>query len=165
MIAKRGDIDAGLRALRGGFELAGEAIFLPRFLLLLGEFAAFLGKTGESGLALETIEEALARCKARDERWYLAELLRIKGELMLLQNAVDAPAVAEEYFLEALDCAHRQYALSWELRTATSLAQLWRDRYRAAEARELLHPVYNRFTEGFDTADLKSARVLLDTLR
>ena len=165
VIAKRDDIDAGLRALRDGLELAGEARFLPRFLLLLGEFAASLGKTGEIGLGLETIEEALARCKARDERWYLAELLRIKGELILLQNAVDAPAVAEEYFLEALDSARRQDALSWELRTATSLARLWRDRHRAAEACELLQPVYNRFTEGFDTTDLKSARVLLDTLR
>jgi predicted ATPase len=84
--------------------------------------------------------------------------------LILLQNAVDA-AVAEEYFLEAIDCAHRQDALSWEVRTATSLARPWRDRHRAAEACELLHPVYNRFTEGFDTADLKSARVLLGTSR
>ena len=73
--------------------------------------------------------------------------------------------MAEEYFLEALDSARRQDALSWELRTATSLARLWRDRHRAAEACELLQPVYNRFTEGFDTTDLKSARVLLDTLR
>ena len=98
-------------------------------------------------------------------RWYLAVLLRIKGELILLQNAVNAPAVAEEYFLEALDCAHRQDALSWELRTATSLARLWRNRRRTADARELLLPVYHRFTEGFDTADLKSAKALLDILR
>jgi predicted ATPase/DNA-binding winged helix-turn-helix (wHTH) protein len=165
VIAKRGDTGAGLQALRGGLELAGEAKFLPRFLLLLGEFAASLGETGEIGRALETIEEALTRCKARDEGWYVAELLRIKGELILLQNAVNARAAAEEYFLDALDCARRQDALSWELRTARSLARLWRDRHRTAEARELLHPVCNRFTEGFATADLKSARVLLDTLR
>ena len=84
MIAKRGDIDAGLRALRGGLEQAGEARFLPRFLLLLGELAACLGKAGEIALGLETVDEALSRCKARDERWYLPELLRIKGELILL---------------------------------------------------------------------------------
>jgi hypothetical protein len=89
--ARRGDVDTGLRALRGGLELARGAKFLPRFLLLIGEFTAFLGKTGENGLALVTIEEVLARCKARDERWYLAELLRIKGELILLQDAVSAP--------------------------------------------------------------------------
>jgi hypothetical protein len=106
--ARRGDVDTGLRALRGGLELAGGAKFLPRFLLLIGEFTAFLGKTGENGLALVTIDEVLARCKARDERWYLAELLRIKGELILLQDAVNAPAVAEEYFREALECARRQ---------------------------------------------------------
>jgi predicted ATPase/DNA-binding winged helix-turn-helix (wHTH) protein len=163
--AKRGDIDTGLRVLRGGLELAGEAMFLPRFLLLLAEFAAALGKIGEIGPALQTIDETLARCEARDERWYLAELLRIKGELILLQNAPDAASVAGKYFLEALDCARRQDALSWELRTATSLARLWRDRHRAAEASELLRAVYNRFAEGLDTADLKSARILLDTLR
>ena len=87
VIAKRGDLGAGLRALRGALEQAGEARFLPRFLLLLGELAACLGKAGEVGLGLETVDETLARCEARDERWYLAELLRIKGELVILEGA------------------------------------------------------------------------------
>ena len=120
VIAKRGDIDAGLRALRGGLEQAGEARFLPRFLLLLGELAACLGNAGEIAMGLETVDEALSRCKARDERWYLPELLRIKGELILSENAADAPAVAEGHFRDALDWAHNQGALSWELRAATS---------------------------------------------
>jgi predicted ATPase/DNA-binding winged helix-turn-helix (wHTH) protein len=164
VIAKRGDLGAGLRALRGGLEEAGEARFLPRFLLLLGELAACLGKAGEVGLGLETIDETLARCEARDERWYVAELLRIKGELVIMEGAADAATSAEGLFLRALDWAGRQQALAWELRAAMSLARLWRDRHRATEARELLGPVYGRFTEGFATADLRQAKNLWETL-
>ncbi len=107
VIAKRGDLGAGLRALRGGLEEAGEARFLPRFLLLLGELAACLGKAGEIGLGLETVDEALARCEARDERWYVAELLRIKGELVILEDAADAATSAEGLFLRALAGSRR----------------------------------------------------------
>jgi hypothetical protein len=161
--AKRGDIDAGLQALRAGLEQAGEARFLPRFLLLLGEMAACLGKAGEVGLGLQTVEETLARCEARDELWYAAELLRIKGELVIMKGA-SAAAAAEGHFLSALDWAGRQQALSWELRTATSLARLWRDQHRVADAREKLRSVYDRFTEGFATADLQAAKNLLEQL-
>ena len=69
-----------MQALRGGLEQAGDARFLPRFLLLLGELAVCLGKAGEVVRGLATVEETLARCEARDERWYAAELLRIKGD-------------------------------------------------------------------------------------
>jgi len=162
--AKRGDIAGGLSALRGGLEQAGEARFLPRFLLLLGELAACLGTAGEVAFGLETVDAALARCEARDERWYFAELLRIRGELILLGNASDAAAAAEEHFRRALDWAQRQDALSWELRAAMSLAMLWRDRHRTAEARELLGPVYGRFTESFATTDLQQAKILLEQL-
>jgi predicted ATPase len=132
---------------------------------LLGELAACLGKAGEIALGLETIDAAIARCEARDEGWYIAELLRIRGELVLLQGAADAALAAERHFRRALDCAHRQDALSWELRAATSLAQLWHDRGRTAEARDLLGSVYGRFTEGFDTADLNTAKALLEALQ
>ena len=136
---------------------------MPRFLLLLGELAACLGKAGEVGLGLETIDETLARCEARVERWYLAELWRIKGELTFAQDDRNA-AKAEEHFLRSLDWARRQDALSWELRAATGLARLWKDQHRAAKARELLQAVYDRFTEGFATADLQEARSLLQRL-
>jgi predicted ATPase/DNA-binding winged helix-turn-helix (wHTH) protein len=112
VIARRGDITGGLQALRGGLEQAGEARFLPRFLLLLGELAACLGVAGEIALGLETVEETFARCEARDERWYVAELLRIKGELTILEGAPDAAGAAEGHFVEALDCARAQGALS-----------------------------------------------------
>jgi len=164
VIAKRDDLGAGLRALRGGLEQAGDARFLPRFLLLLGELAACLGQAGEAASGLAIVKDTLARCEARDEGWYIAELLRIRGELILLEGAADSAAVAEQYFRRALDLARRQDALFWELRTAASLARLWLDRHRAAEARALLGPVYSRLTEGFGTADLRAAKGLLQQL-
>jgi predicted ATPase len=91
-------------------------------------------------------------------------LLRVKGELVLLQGAAGARAAAEDHFRQALDWA-RQGALSWELRAATSLARLWRDQGRPAEGMALLQPVYDRFTEGFGTTDLKAAKALIDALR
>jgi predicted ATPase/class 3 adenylate cyclase/DNA-binding winged helix-turn-helix (wHTH) protein len=161
VVARRGDLSAGLQALRGGLEQAGEARFLPRFLLLLGELASCLGEAGEVALGLETVDQALARCEGRDERWYLAELLRVRGVLTMLQGGPDAATSAERHFLRALDCARSQAALSWELRAASDLARLWRDQHRPVEAHELLGSVYGRFTEGFGTADLRRAKSLL----
>src|SRR5205814_1052240 len=89
----------------------------------------------------------------------------IKGELVLLQDAAPQAAAAKDYFQRAIDWAHRQGALLWELRAVTSLARLRRDQGRSAEALALLQPVYDRFTEGFETADLKAARALLDSLQ
>ena len=164
VIAKRDDLGAGLQALRGGLEQAGDARYLPRFLLLLGELAACLGQAGEVAPGLAIVEDMLARCEARDEGWYIAELFRIRGELILLEGTADAAAVAEQHFRRALDLARRQDALFWELRTATSLARLWLDLGRAEEARALLSPIYSRFTEGFATADLQQAKMLLEQL-
>ena len=90
----------------------------------------------------------------------MPELLRIKGELL----AKRADAATEEWFVRSIDLAHRQEALSWELRSAISLARLWHDRGRTVEARELLDGVYRRFVEGFDTADLQAAKRLLHQL-
>src|SRR5215475_5500074 len=90
VIAKRDDLGAGLQILRSGLEQAGDARFLPRFLLLVGELAACLGRAGEAASGLAIAEDTLARCEARDELWYVAELLRIKGELLLLEGAADA---------------------------------------------------------------------------
>jgi predicted ATPase len=94
----------------------------------------------------------------------MPEVLRLKGELVLLQGAPGAAAAAEDCFRQALDWARRQGALSWELRAATSLARLLRDQGRSADALALLQPVYDRFTEGFDTTDLKVAKALLEAL-
>ncbi len=95
----------------------------------------------------------------------MSELLRIKGELLLLGGAQGAAAMAEDHFRQALGWARRQGALSWELRAATSLARLLRDQGRPADAMALLQPVYDRFTEGFDTVDLQAAKTLIGTLQ
>ena len=97
------------------------------------------------------------------ERWCEAEVNRIAGEIVLLSLEPDA-AKAEAHFERALAIARGQKAKSWELRAATSMARLWRDQGRRDEARDLLAPIYNWFTEGFDTRDLKEAKVLLDEL-
>jgi predicted ATPase len=157
---KRGDLNTGLRLLRAGFDGFGKSRSVFR-----GIFAGALGDAGQVADGLAVIEEALEQVERTEERWALAELLRVKGELLLLQGGSSAMATAEDHFRQALHWARRQGALSWELRAATSLARLLRDQDRAADALALLQPVYDRFTEGFDTADLKTAKALLDAPR
>jgi predicted ATPase len=98
------------------------------------------------------------------ERFYEAELHRLKGELILLQQSAANQAEAETCFHHALEIARTQQAKSFELRTATSLARLWQRQGKRTKAYELLAPVYGWFTEGFDTADLQEARVLVEAL-
>ena len=97
-------------------------------------------------------------------RWIEAELHRLRGELQLALPKPDQ-SDAEACFGRALAVAREQQAKFWELRAATSLARLWRDQGKRAEARDLLAPVYGWFTEGFDTPDLKDAKALLDELK
>ena len=158
----RGDLGTGLRLLRAGLEELGHPRLAPRFFTFL--MAEALGHAGQIADGLTMIEEAIVRSERTEERWVIAELLRIKGELLLLQGMPGAAAAADGHFQEALDWARRQGALSWELRTASSLARLWRDQHRITEARALLESVYARFTEGFATADLQDARSLLEQL-
>jgi predicted ATPase len=150
--------------LRTSLEQSPEASYQPYFTWFLGELAQGLGWAGQIAQGLETIDEALARSERNEDRWCVAELLRIKGELLLLQRGSGTAAAAEDHYQQALGWARRQGALSWELRTATSLARLLRDQYRSTEAMALLAPIYNRFTEGFETADLKTAKALIDSL-
>ena len=98
---------------------------------------------------------------ASNERWWEAEIHRLKGVLLLSQGNT---AESEICFERSIRIARRQRATSLELRAATSLARVWGDQGRRAEARDLLAPVYGWFTEGFDTPDLKDARALLDAL-
>jgi predicted ATPase len=147
--------------LRTALDQAGDARLLPRFLLPLGELAACLGEAGEAARGIATIDEALARSQAREEGWYLAELLRIKGELLRKSDS-RAAVDADQCFAEALEIARQQGALFWELRTGMSLARLKHDQGRRADARKILQPVYAKFTEGFATADLRDAKALLE---
>ena len=118
---------------------------------------------GEVDEGLAAVDEALQRAERNEELWCMPEVLRIKGELQLLQSEAHA-AVAEDSFLRSLDWARRQRALSWELRAAMSLARLWRDQGQRREAFDLLAAVHGRFTEGFRTSDLQTAKRLLDDL-
>ena len=127
----------------------------------MGELAEAFVRAGRIAEGLAVIETGFGQSEAG---WIAPELLRLRGELMLSQGAPAAAETAESLFRRALDEAHRQEVLSWALRTATSLARLLRDRGRAAQAIACLQPVYDRFTEGFGTADLIAAEQLLDEL-
>jgi predicted ATPase len=160
---KRGDVGIGLRQLRDAYNDLGDARFAA--VRLIGfHLAELLGSAGQIADGLEVINEALERSDHSDECWAVAELLRVKGELLLLQGARGGAVAAENQFRQALEQARPQGALSWELRAATSLARLLRDQRRFDGAIALLQPVYQRFTEGFETADVKTANALLEAL-
>jgi predicted ATPase len=156
-----GDLATGSRPLR----ISPQEIVDPNvsFGILTGltEQAEALGYAGQIGEGLALLESGIEQSETG---WLTPELLRLKGELLLLQSTPAAAATVEDLFRQALDEAHRQEALAWELRAATSLARLLCDQDRSAEALTILQPVYERFTEGFDTADLRSARALLGAL-
>jgi predicted ATPase len=149
-------IHQGLRALRA----TGAEIIRSYFLALLAEVHSVIGQP-EAGLAV--LVEALTHVNTTGERWYESECYRLKGAL-LLQQSSDNQVEAEACFHKALDIARNQQAKSFELRIATSLARLWQQQGKRQEAYDLLAPVYNWFTEGFDTADLQDAKMLLDEL-
>jgi predicted ATPase len=164
---RRGDAATGLRLLRSCFEELGETgIMAPRFMRFAAVYMAEgLGKAGQIADGIAVIEDAITRAEQTDELWQFPDLLRARGELLLLPSAFGDAAAAEDYFQQALDWARCQGALSWELGVAASLARLLRDQRRSAEALALLQPIYDRFTEGFDTADLRAVRTLLDALQ
>ena len=109
------------------------------------------------------LDEALEAMQTTEERVYEAEVYRLKGELLLQQSAAQQ-GEGEESLQQALAVARRQQAKSLELRAATSLSRLWQRQGKHAEARDLLAPIYGWFTEGFDTADLREAKGLLEAL-
>jgi tetratricopeptide (TPR) repeat protein len=164
LLTRRGDFGPGLRQLRVDFDEFG---MRPDWIStnFLNQLAAGFARAGQIADGLAAAEQAIERAERTEARWLFPESLRIRGELLLLQAATGAAAAAEDHFRQALDWARRQGALSLELRAATSLARLRRDQGRSAEAIALLQPVYDRFTEGFDTADLKTAKALLAALR
>jgi predicted ATPase/DNA-binding winged helix-turn-helix (wHTH) protein len=163
VLAKRGDIDAGLALLRSEIDRAGDARFLPRFLLPLGELAACLGEANEIDKGLAVVDGTLERCKARHEQWYVPELLRIKGELMLKDTQHQFASPAEQCFSEALGLAKQQGALFWELRNALSLARLRAEQDRKTDASRILASAYGAF-EGLEIADAREAKTLLNRL-
>jgi predicted ATPase len=164
LLIKRGDLAAGLTLCRTAVGQLRKDRFVQYLTAFLGAMAEGLAIAGEISEGLTAVDEALDRCERYEERWCIAELLRIKGELALRHQAADAIEVAEDYFLRSLDWARRQGALSWELKTATSLARLQSEQGRASEARNLLASVCDRFHEGFNSRDLKAATQLRGVL-
>ncbi|MBV8400646.1 MAG: tetratricopeptide repeat protein [Acetobacteraceae bacterium] len=147
-----------LRSGSTAFRATGAELWVPHHNALL---AAACGIAGQFEEASALLDEALQIVERKGERWFVAELYRHKGRL-LLQRGETAPA--EELYRKALSIAVEQEAKLWELRAAVSLVRLRRDQGRLVEARDILAPVYRWFTEGFDTPDLKDAKALLDEL-
>jgi predicted ATPase len=165
LLIKRGEFAAGSVALRTALDTCDKTGWTRGYPEFLGALAEGLAGLGQLTEGLATIDEALARSERNEERWCVAELLRIKGELILREGALQAATAAERHFLHSLDWARRQGALSWELRTSTSLARLQHDQGRITEARSLLQSVYDQFSEGFETADLMTAKGYLNSLQ
>jgi predicted ATPase/DNA-binding winged helix-turn-helix (wHTH) protein len=164
LLIKRGRCGEGAAALRHAFETyeaTGWTVCYPE---LLGALAEGLSGLGESAEAARTIDRALARAEAGGECWYVPELLRVKAQLAISGGIDRSRSCAERCLTEGLDRARSQGALFWELRCALDLAHLKSESGLPKQARNILAPVYEKFTEGFETADLRSARLMLDRL-
>jgi predicted ATPase len=167
--AERGQREEGIAQIRQGlaaFWDTGGEVLRPYFLALLAEEC---GKAGPLEEGLAVLAEALAITHKNQDRFYEAELYRLKGELTLKQSRVESLASsaqkeAEGCFHKAIAIARRQNAKSLELRAVMSLARLWQQQGKQSEAHKLLSEVYNWFTEGFDTKDLQEAKALLEEL-
>ena len=162
-LAMQGQSEAGLTQLRQGLAAVaatGQALSQPFGLILLAEAA---GHTGQVEEGLRLLAETRTAFEASGRGDLLAEAYRLQGECLLRQAVPDA-AHAETCFQQALAVARRQQAKSWELRAAMSLSRLWTRQGKRDEARELLAPIYSWFAEGFDTADLQEAKILLEEL-
>ena len=169
-LAEQGQGEAGIPLIRAGlagYRATGARLQQTDF---LRELAESYGKAGQPDEGLSVLAEALEAINTTGEYLCEAEVYRLKGELTLEQfkvqgskSKVSAPE-AEACFQKALDVARQQQAKSWELRAATSLARLWQQQGKTTEAHDLLAPVYNWFTEGFDTKDLQDAKTLLEEL-
>ena len=164
-MARQGQGADGLAVIQRGladWRNSGAEWMRPFFLGLLAEACAL---SGDVQRGLDALDEALAAVERTGERWPEAELHRLRGQLLAALPDGGRSDEASAAFQRAIEIARLQSAKSWELRAATSLAQLWRDQGKPAEARNLLVPVYAGFTEGFGTPDVKEAKALLDTLR
>jgi tetratricopeptide (TPR) repeat protein len=156
-----GQGEDGLVSLTQGLEklrAIGSVLCMPLLFTWLAEAHGMLGQATEQQTSLA---EATRIIETTDERVSEAELLRVAGDL---QNAVGDRAGAERHYLQAITVAERQSAKLLQLKASVSLARLWRDQGKGAEARDLLAPIYHWFTEGFDAPDLKEAKALLDEL-
>ena len=164
LMANRGDLAAAEEILRAGLKRTREVNYYLFYPFFQSELAGVLAAAGDRDAGLAEVNAALRYAETCEALWCLPEVLRVKGEILLCCQDEADRATAEHHFRRSLDLAGRQRALSWELRTAISIARLLRDQGSVEEARDLLASVYGRFTEGFGTADLQTAKQLLDEL-
>jgi predicted ATPase len=178
-LIEQGKGEEGITQIRQGLaalQVAGHELLRLYFLALLAES---YGKVGQPEAGLTQVTEALEAIHKTEGYFYEAEMYRLKGQLTLqkfqvagskFQVASPRPltpnpqAEAEECFLKAVEIARRQQAKSWELRAVMSLSRLWQQQGKTEEARQMLAEIYDWFTEGFDTVDLKDAKALLEEL-
>jgi predicted ATPase len=161
-LAEQGQAAEGIAQISqeiAAYRAIGAELTSAHFLGLLAETH---GKAGQAAEGLAAVAEALAVLYKTGERWWEAELYRLKGELLRMQGEVEVEV--EACFHQALAIARRQEAKSLELRAATSLSWLWQQQGKRTEAYDLLAPIYGWFTEGFDTTDLQEAKALLNVL-
>ncbi len=161
LLIKKSNVELGLSLLGPAFKELEECgafdLYSNMFLSIFAEGLCGVDRVSES---LVAIDRGLARCEQKEVLWYFPELLRVKGVILMKSGS---PA-AEDHFSKSIEWSRRQAALSWELRSTISLAELRRDQGHRAEAYRSLNAVYGRFTEGFETADLRYAEALLNDL-
>ena len=159
-LAMQGQEEEGLAQIRQGIaavRATGAALTIPYLCTLLADVSAHLGHTEEG---LQVLAEAHTLMEQQHERWWEAEIYRLRGVLLLRQTGT-SQAEAEAWLRRALDVARHQEAKSLELRAAISLSRLWQQQGKRNEARGLLAPIYGWFTEGFETPDLGEAKAFL----
>jgi tetratricopeptide (TPR) repeat protein len=166
LLVERGEYAQGLPVLRDAFETCDRTGWHISYAEFKGALALAFAGTGRLDEALGALDDAMAAAGEGEDGhgWYVPELLRIKGEVLLQQAADQSALAAEDCFKQAAQMAREQGALFWELRVALSVARLRVSQGRHHEARAPLASVYDRFTEGFATADLQAARTLLEGL-
>jgi predicted ATPase len=158
-----GEIDQGIELLRSGLDAwqeTGALLWLPIFLSLEAEAHV---KAGQVDAAAHVIEQAITTSKETGECWAIAEILRVKASILSTLGRSAAKEI-ESVLRESVEISRRQHARCFELRSVCDLARLWKRQGREEEALKLLQSIYNQFTEGFDTADLLEAKVLLESL-
>jgi predicted ATPase len=161
-LVEHGSLEEGLAEMRQGlatFRTTGANAFHPYYLAMLAEA---YGKAGQIQEGLVVLDESLACVEKTGERFYEAEIYRLKGELMLAQGADEAEV--EDQYRRAIEVARGKQAKSLELRAVMSLSRLGQKQGRREQARQMLEEIYGWFTEGFDTADLQEAKKLLEEL-
>ncbi|MBT5267217.1 MAG: AAA family ATPase [Rhodospirillaceae bacterium] len=150
--------ETGLEDLR----VTGTSLHLP---LAMAQMIEVHAANGQYVKALALLDEAMEHVDRTNERLFEAELYRLKGELLIFVRGLDDTTEAEKLFFKSLEIAQNQGAKSWELRTSTRLARLWAQKAKIGDARNLLQPIHDWFTEGFDTMDLIDAEALLNSLK